>query len=152
MTAFFPRHDDKKTWWRRWSAAWAGQLLEAARLGCGNVEYLALGAPAPAARAGRSRPGKIDSLLRQRIVALGLDPYELALSDPALLDHLDVQCSFCESRERCARDLACGSTTQVGRAPPDWRDYCENVGVLEMLEALRSRSQATRKYQFPYLG
>jgi len=41
--------------------------------------------------------------LARRMVALDLDPYELTLSDPALVRHPQRQCSQCESRKGCAR-------------------------------------------------
>jgi hypothetical protein len=92
-----------------------------------------------------------DDLLRRRMLALELDPYEMALSDPALLRHLQRCCSLCESREDCASDLARASTDRAWQGRDDWRDYCENALVLEMLMALQSRSKAAPKYQFPYL-
>jgi hypothetical protein len=136
--------------WRRWMAAQANQLLEAARLGCDKLEYLTDGREMSKSDLGMIKGGHAD-LLRRRMLALELDPYELALSDPALLRHLHRCCALCESREDCASDLACASTDQAWQGPGDWRDYCENALALEMLVALRSRSQAAAKYQFPYL-
>ena len=140
--------------WRRWIAVWADQLLEAARLGAGDVEYLThdagFGASGLCTLAG-DRADNHD-LLRRRMIALELDPYELALSDPALLRHLQSCCTLCESREHCVSDLARASTDHAWQGRQDWRDYCENALTLEMLGALRSRSKAVPKYQFPYFG
>jgi hypothetical protein len=137
--------------WRRWMAAQANQLLEAARLGSDKVEYLADGREVPNGDVCRASDRHVDDLLRRRMLSLELDPYELALSDPALLRHLQRCCSLCESREDCASDLARASTDQPWQGRDDWRDYCENALVLEMLMALQSRSKAAPKYQLPYI-
>jgi hypothetical protein len=137
--------------WRCWIAVRADQLLEIARLGCDKLEDLTHNLEAsnsgPSTVAGRHA----DDLLRRRMLSLELDPYELALSDPALLRRLQKCCSLCESREDCASDLARASTDRAWQGQDDWRDYCENALVLEMLMALQSRSKAAPKYQFPYI-
>jgi len=137
--------------WRRWMAAQANQLLEAARLGSDKVEYLTHGRemsnPDLCTVGGRH----VDDLLRRRMLAFDLDPYELALSDAALLRHLERCCALCESRKDCASALARASTDRAWQGRDDWRDYCENALVLEMLMALQSRSKTAPKYQFPYV-
>ena len=85
--------------WRRWMAAQANQLLEAARLGSDKVEYLTHGREMSNADLCRVAGRHVDDLLRRHMLALDLDPYEIALSDPALLRHLQRCCSLCESRE-----------------------------------------------------
>ena len=136
--------------WRRWMVAQANQLLEAARLGSDKVEYLTHGQEMSNADLCRVA-SRLEDLLRRRMLSVELDPYELALSDPALLRHLQRCCSLCESREDCASDLARASTDRAWQGRDDWRDYCENALVLEMLIALRSRSKAAPKCQFPYI-
>ena len=130
--------------WRRWMATRADLLLETARLGSDKLEYLAHDLRV-------SKGGHADDLLRRRMLASGLDPYELALSDPALLRHLQRCCGRCESREDCVSDLARASAGHAWPGRDDWRDYCENALVLEMLMALQSRSKAAPKCQFPYI-
>ena len=123
----------------RWMERLANQLGEAARLGSDELEYLTQ-------TSAGSRP---DDLLRHRMFALELDPYELGLTDPALLRHLQRCCAPCESRDACAADLARASR---GRAcQDDWHDYCENAMALEMLIALQSRAKPAPKFQFPYI-
>ena len=135
--------------WRRWMMRWTDQLLETARLGCDNLEYLTddrKGAGSDLCPvAGRDD----NDLLRRLMLALDLDPYEIALSDPALLRHLRGRCAQCQSREDCASDLARASVGQAWQGCGDWVDYCENALALEMLVALRSRSKAVPKYQRP---
>jgi hypothetical protein len=138
--------------WRRWMARRADQLLEIARLGSDKLEYLAHDLRVSNSSLCTIAGGHPDDLLRRRMLALELDPYEMTLSDPALLRHLQRCCALCESREDCASDLARASAGQACQGRDDWRDYCENVLALEMLIALRSRSKAAPKYQCPYIA
>jgi hypothetical protein len=135
--------------WRRWMMSWADQLLETARLGSDNLEYLTHDRKGAGSDPCPVVGGHDDDLLRRLMLALELDPYELALSDPALLRHLRRRCALCQSREDCASDLARASAGQACQGQDDWRDYCENALALEMLVALRSRSKAALNYQRP---
>ena len=92
------------------------------------------------------------SLLARRMAALDLDPYELALSDPALFRHLQRQCTLCESRKSCLQDLAHDYRGAAWRDRREWREYCPNASALDMLILLQSRSKTAPKYSFPYLG
>jgi hypothetical protein len=130
----------------------ADQLLETARLGSDNLEYLTHDSKAADSDLCPVAGGHGDDLLRRLMLALDLDPYELALSDPALLRHLRRRCVLCQSREDCASDLARASAGQAWQGRDDWRDYCENALALEMLIALRSRSKAAPNYQFPHIA
>src|SRR6516225_2654975 len=69
--------------WRRWMARRADQLLETARLGSDNLEYLTHDPKATDCGLCPVTGGHADDLLRRLMLALDLDPYELALSDPA---------------------------------------------------------------------
>jgi hypothetical protein len=138
--------------WRRWMARRADQLLETARLGSDNLEYLTHDLQADDSDLRTVAGGHGDDLLRRLMLALDLDPYEIALSDPALLRHLRRRCALCQSREDCASDLARASAGQAWQGRDNWRDYCENALVLEMLIALRSCSKAAPKYQCPYIA
>jgi len=88
--------------------------------------------------------------LARRMVALDLDPYELTLSDPALVRHLQRQCAQCESRERCVRDLAHDYRDAARRDRRNWREYCPTA--LDMLVVLQSRSKTAPKVSFPRLA
>ena len=138
--------------WRRWMARRADQLLETARLGSDNLEYLTHDPKAADCGLGPVTGGHADDLLRRLMLALDLDPYEMALSDPALLRHLRRRCALCQSRKDCASDLARASAGQAWQGRDDWRDYCENALALEMLLALRSRSKAAPTCQCPYIA
>ena len=135
--------------WRRWMMSWADQLLETARLGSDNLEYLTHDRKGAGSDLCRVAGGHDDDLLRRLMLALDLDPYELALSDPALLRHLRRRCALCQSRKDCASDLARASVGQAWQGRDDWRDYCENALALEMLVALPSRSKVAPKSQCP---
>ena len=119
--------------------------------GSDNLEYLTHNPKAADSELCTVAGGHADDLLHRLMLALDLDPYELALSDPALLRHLRRRCALCQSRQDCALDLAQASAGQAWQGRDDWRDYCENALVLEMLMALQSRSKAGSKYQFPYI-
>ena len=138
--------------WRRWMARRADQLLETARLGSDNLEYLTHDPKAADSDLCPVAGSHGDDLLRGLMLALDLDPYELALSDPALLRHLRRRCALCQSRQDCASDLARASAGQAWQGRDDWRNYCENALALEMLVALRSRSKAAPNYQYPYIA
>jgi hypothetical protein len=138
--------------WRRWMARRADQLLETARLGSDNLEYLTHDLNTAGSDLRTVAGGQSNDLLRRLMLALDLDPYEMALSDAALLRHLRRRCALCQSREDCASDLARVSAGQGWQGQDGWRDYCENALALEMLIALRSRSNAAPKYQCPFIA
>jgi hypothetical protein len=139
---------------RRWIGTRAAELLEVARLGAGEVGYLTHDAGLSGSDlhpvAGH-HPIDAD-LLARRMVALALDPYEVALCEPALVRYLQRRCSLCESRGRCLRDLARESTGSVRQDRHEWQEYCPNTSTLEMLSTLQSRTKVAPKYSFPYLG
>src|SRR6266446_8679992 len=74
--------------WRRWMAIRANLLLETACLGSDKLEYLTHDPGVSHSDLCTIARGRADDLLRRRMLALELDPYELARSDPALLRHL----------------------------------------------------------------
>jgi hypothetical protein len=128
----------------------AAQLLEAARLGSDKLEDLTTGQEVSNANRCKVAGMQLDDLLWRRMRAFGLDPYELALSDPALLRHLQRRCAECENRDECALDLGRTSSNKPWGDQNDWRDYCENALALEMLIALQSRSKTpAAKGQLP---
>jgi len=68
-------------------------------------------------------------LLERRLKSLGLSAEELAQSATAQLRDMERLCTLCESKGRCARDLASDPSDPV------WRQYCPNhetlVGLAE---------------------
>jgi hypothetical protein len=60
--------------------------------------------------------------------ALGLDPNEVAHTEPQTLHDMQRLCSMCSSHGRCARDLS------RNPADPAWKDYCPNAGTLDALD------------------
>jgi hypothetical protein len=158
MHAFYPQRKHGSTpglvaqWWRHWIESRADELLEAARLGADELEYLTreIGPSDSELRTVATQGGHEADLLRRRMVALDLDPYEVALSEPALIRHLQGRCA--EYRGHCVLDLAHESTASARQDRQDWRDYCPNASTLEMLSALQGCSKITPKYQLPYPG
>ena len=69
-------------------------------------------------------------LLMHRMAALDLDPEEVSRVQGPTFQDLQRVCTMCESRRRCARDLAHDA------AGPQWKDYCPNAGTLLALDAM----------------
>jgi hypothetical protein len=140
--------------WRQWSGIRAAELLEVARLGVGDLEYLThdVGFAGFDLRQPVRRGPNEANLLARRMAALDLDPYELAIGEPALVGHLQRRCMLCESWPRCLQDLARNPIGSAWRDRQEWLEYCPNASTLEMLSALQSCTKTTPKYSFPYLG
>ncbi|HUI97938.1 MAG TPA: DUF6455 family protein [Xanthobacteraceae bacterium] len=66
-------------------------------------------------------------LLRQMIVALGLDPDAPGLMDHAAMDELRRLCASCEHTTECGRDLA------EGTAAENFYAYCPNAQALDSI-------------------
>jgi hypothetical protein len=77
----------------------------------------------------RRGPEAADFLLR-RMAALDLDRNEVSRTEPRTFQDLQRVCTLCESRRRCARDLARVS------ADTEWESYCPNAATLKVLNAL----------------
>jgi hypothetical protein len=69
-------------------------------------------------------------LLLDRMAALDLDRNEVSQTQGRTFQDLQRVCMMCESRRRCARDLAGDS------AAPAWKDYCPNATTLMALDSL----------------
>ena len=74
-------------------------------------------------------------LLRRRMHILRVDPDKFYRSEPATFRELQKSCSACESHGRCALDLA---RDAIDPTRPDWRDYCPNAAMLNMLSAVEN--------------
>jgi hypothetical protein len=135
-----------KQWWLRLIEIRAGELLDVGRLCTGRMKYIAYYVGSGNLRAFVRCSRNDANLLARRMVALGLDPYELALSDPALVRHLQKQCTLCDNRECCLQVFAHESSAALR---DDWRDYCPNALALDMLVGLQNRSRTRAK---PYLA
>jgi hypothetical protein len=131
--------------WQRWIGTLANGLFEAARVGVGRVKYLAYYISSSELRAFVRHSNNKDNLLARRMVALGLDPYKEALSDPAFVRHLQKLCTLCDNRECCLQDFTRSSTGSVSKSHEYWRDYCDNALALELLVGLQSRSKNALK-------
>jgi hypothetical protein len=73
-------------------------------------------------------PGS-DLMLFRRMRLLDLDAAEVAQAEPLSFWELEARCRTCNSKERCAYDLAGNS--------PDWRAYCPNTPMLGLLSTVR---------------
>jgi hypothetical protein len=74
-------------------------------------------------------------LLRRRMRSLLIDPDDFARSEPLLFRQLETRCSRCESTTRCVRDLA---VVSIDSMDENWRNYCPNAPMLEMLSTLQA--------------
>jgi hypothetical protein len=63
-------------------------------------------------------------LLDKRLAMLSLSPPELVRTAPAELRDMERLCTLCQSKRRCARDLATDADD------PAWRQYCPNEQTL----------------------
>jgi len=102
---------------------------------CGETEIERIAkdlqmSPAELRAVARQGPHAADLLLR-RMAALDLDPAEVAEAGPQTFRDLQRTCSMCESKRRCARDLAHDSV-----ADPAWKDYCPNAETLSALNVM----------------
>jgi len=129
---------------------WAGEVVKLARSYAGKMGRWWSGSSGPDACQPLTRAPNDATLLARRMAALDLDSYELAMTEAALVHHLQSRCPSCEAWRRCLQDL---SSDRVGSA---WRDrcmdYCPNAAVLKMLTALRARTKVAPASTFPYLG
>jgi len=66
-------------------------------------------------------------LLEKRLDALGLSSAALAKTAPTELRDMERLCTFCQSKRRCARDLAPDADD------PAWHQYCPNEQTLTAL-------------------
>ena len=130
-TRSWPTIDGLRQWWRNWKTA----RSSGAELRCfaeDEVERMAqeIGTSAAELRQLAKRGPDSANLLLQRMAALDLDPNEVAAREPAMFRDLQRVCTMCESRGRCARELACNPDS------PLWEEHCLNVETLKALGAL----------------
>jgi hypothetical protein len=118
-------------WWRDWMRK-GSALSELKCCGEDEVERIAqdVGVTAAELRKLMSHGPEAAELLLRRMAALDLDRNEVSRTERRTFQDLQRVCTLCESRRRCARDLARDS------ADPAWRDYCPNGATLEALDAL----------------
>jgi Family of unknown function (DUF6455) len=76
---------------------------------------------------------KTVALLQQRMHSLHLDPDPFRRSRPVVFREFLLRCEACESKARCASDLADPGTEQHGKV---WREYCLNGAMLDALSTL----------------
>ena len=74
-------------------------------------------------------PAGASVLLNRRLATLHLDLEHAGRIQPAVLRDLQVHCSMCASKKRCAGDLASGALDST------WQDYCPNAPTLRELVA-----------------
>lgn len=118
-------------WWRDWTrnSSVSSELTCCAE---DEVERIARDVGISAAelrKLAHHGPDAADLLLR-RMAALDLDRDEVSQTERRTFQDLQRVCTMCESKRRCARDLARDSDD------PAWEDYCPNVATLKMLNAL----------------
>jgi hypothetical protein len=93
-------------------------------------------------------PERNAELLNRRLVALGLDPHELAGLEPALMHDMQRLCTKCESRAQCLDDFARHASDPTWEG---WREHCPNHAVLNMLATLQKCSRPEPKSPFPFV-
>jgi hypothetical protein len=76
-------------------------------------------------------------LMLRRMRALGIDPEQFAREELACFREFQRACSLCAARGRCVHDLAAADPL----LSPDWKDYCPNAPIMNMLSAVRAAAQ-----------
>jgi len=145
-----PRRNDRRPvfsaiaqWWRRWTGAKLAPMEFSGAYELRDAQELDLSASQPLSISSQGLYGS--NLLERRMVALNLDPAEVARSEPALFRSFQRLCTSCRSPVRCARDLAQECARDPSQpASSDWRDYCPNATTLNMLSTFESCSRPDR--------
>jgi len=78
-------------------------------------------------------PGAAD-LLQTLLLALNVDPQEIAKTNPAVMRDLQRLCITCSNKKQCAHELA------QGTAAEHFRGYCPNAFTLDTLFAAKGPS------------
>jgi hypothetical protein len=115
-------------WWRR-HAAIRGNLDDLEAFGPAEMSRMAQDvgiSPADLRELARHCSDAAD-LLDRRLDALGMKASELVHTAPAQLREMERLCTMCQSKGRCARDLA------TDPSDPVWRQYCPNEQTLVSL-------------------
>ena len=104
--------------WRRAIGVKAAELVKLARSYAGKVRRRRSDAVSsgPDACQALTRAPNDATLLACRMAALDLDSYELAITEAALIHHLQSRCMSCEAWRRCLQDLT------RDRVSSAWRD------------------------------
>jgi hypothetical protein len=76
-------------------------------------------------------------LVAQRLERAGLRAGQVRQSEPDLLRLLCINCSACKDRARCLIELTAYPGDNAG---DDWREYCGNAGLINVLDALMACS------------
>lgn len=127
----WPMIDRIKQSWRNWRKE-NTRFSDLVCCGEHEVERMArdLGMPMSELRKiAKHGPNAADLLVR-RMAVLNLDSNEVAAAVPGTFQDLQRLCTLCESHRQCARDLAHKPTDKA------WEDYCPNVALLKLLDAL----------------
>ena len=109
-----------------------GRALELSCVGETEVARIArdVGMTVAELRLAATQGSAAADLLFERMGALDLDPEEVFKIAPETLRDLQRTCTLCESKRRCARDLARDAEMPV------WKDYCPNAETLTALNGL----------------
>ncbi len=118
-------------WWQNWRGA-NSRLSELMCCGEYEVERMAhdLGMSVSELRKVADNGPEAADLLARRMAVLDLDAKEIAAVAPSTLQDLQRVCTQCKSSRQCAGDLRRDPTD------PAWEDYCPNVAILKLLDAL----------------
>ena len=117
-------------WWRR-HAAIRENMSDLEAFAPAEMARMAqdVGIPSSDLRELARHCSEAADLLDRRLHALGMSASEVAKTAPAELRDMERLCTFCQSKGRCARDLAEDSSD------PIWRQYCPNEETLIALAA-----------------
>lgn len=67
------------------------------------------------------------NLLYDRLASEGVDARQLEKRHPRVMKDMQLTCSCCDDKERCARDMANAASFD------DWKSYCPNSTTIDDL-------------------
>ena len=115
-------------WVQRYRYA-AGLRDEFARCGPEEIAHTAqeLGFSSRDLYALASKGPHAADMLKEMLLALGVNPQTLAFQDPLLMRDLQRLCIMCDQKKKCRHELAAGT------AAANYHDFCPNAFMLETL-------------------
>ncbi|PPQ35974.1 DUF6455 family protein [Rhodopila globiformis] len=118
-----------------WIKARLAQDSELAAMSYQDLQFLAsdIGVSVSDLRAIGPRITDHDALMKQMMLARGLDPDVVRLAFSGVMRDIEVTCARCRDARACQRELAAGSAAE------HCHEFCPNAPVMDELLEIRSQ-------------